>query len=201
MSILVELDGLNRENKGKGAARALRRAKQIPAIIYGGQKSEVLLSLPEKDLTLLYNKHGFMSHLYEVKVSGKNYKALVKHVQLHPVTDKIEHIDFIHVSEGSKIKVKVPLEFLNQDVSVGIKRGGVLNVAKFDIEIECSATSIPEQIEVDVADLNIGETIHIKDIKFGKGVSAILDGESTVCAIVGRTDEKEEAQPATTESK
>lgn len=191
MSTIVALEGSKRELVGKGAARSLRRSGLVPAIIYGGGKDEVMLSLPEKELTILYNKHGFMSHLYELKVEKKSFKALVKNVQLHPVTDKIEHVDFLHVAEGSKIKIMVPLEFVNKESSVGIKRGGVLNVSKHDIEIECSANSIPEHLEVDVNSLDIGQSIHVKDLKLPKGANALLDGEATICAIVGRVEEAE----------
>jgi len=183
MSRIVALSGEERSNLGTGASRALRRENFIPAIIYGGGKKEVMFSLPKKELSMLYEAHGFYSHLYEIKVGTHKFKAIPKHVQLHPVNDRIEHIDFIHVAEGSKVKVPVEIEFINKDTSVGVKAGGILSAAHMHIELMCDQAHIPEMIEIDVAHLELGSVIHASDLKLPPHVELAVSGDHTICTM------------------
>ena len=192
MSRIVALEAQERSLVGKGAARALRRSDFIPAIIYGGGKNEVMISLPKKEISLLYNKHGFFSHLYEVTVGKNKFKVIPKDVQLNAVTDFIEHIDFIHVDASAKVTVHVELNFTNKAKCVGIKRGGILNIPHMSIDLLCDPLHIPETLEVDIANLDIGDAIHVKDLKLPKGVEAVAADSYTVCGIVGATAEVEE---------
>ena len=183
MSRIVALAGEERSHLGTGASRALRRENFIPAIIYGGGKKEVMLSLPKKELSMLYDAHGFYSHLYEIKIGSHKFKAIPKHVQLHPVSDRIEHIDFIHVAEGSKVKVPVEIEFTNKEASIGIKAGGILSAAHMHIDLMCDQAHIPEVIKVDVANLELGAVIHASDLKLPKHVELAVSADHTVCTM------------------
>jgi large subunit ribosomal protein L25 len=193
MSKIVALTGQERTLVGKGAARAIRREHSIPAIIYGGGKKEVMLSLHTKELTKLYNNHGFFSHLYEIAIGKEKFKAIPKHVQLHPVTDAIEHVDFLHVDAKTKVKVQVELEIVNKAKCIGVKQGGILNVLHLNIELLCDPAHIPEVIEVDVADLEIGGVIHIKDLKLPKDVEPTAVESYTICTVLGASKIEEEA--------
>ncbi len=174
-----------RASAGTGSARALRRQNKIPAIIYGAGKPEVLFAVDEKEMTMQYRKQGFLSHMFDIEVGKKVYRALPKAIQLHPVTDKIEHLDFIHVNENEKIKINVTLHFINENKCPGIRQNGVLNVIRHDLEVYCLPSNIPESIEIDIADLNLGQSIHVKDITLPKGVETKYDLDATVAAIVG----------------
>jgi len=196
MSKIVALSGQERSALGTGATRALRRENLIPAIIYGGGKDEVLISLPKKEISRLYEAHGFFSHLYEISIEGKKYRVIPKHVQLHPVNDRIEHIDFIHVAAGSKIKVPVELEFVNKDKSVGIKAGGILSSAHMHIDLMCDPAHIPEVIEIDIADLEVGAVVHASDLKLPKNVELAVSPDSTVCTILPPSKTLEEQDAA-----
>lgn len=192
MSKILHLKGEERLGRGKGAARALRRGKLVPATLYGGEKPQVMISLPEKELTLEYLKGGFMSHLIDITVGKHKYRVLPKQLQFHPVTDAIIHADFIHVAEHSQIKVLIPLHFINKEKCPGMKHGGVMNAIKHDLEVMCSADSIPDFIEIDIAALEIGGSIHIKDIVLPKGAVSTQDPSTTILTITGRStaDEK-----------
>ena len=199
MSKIVALSGEERSNLGTGAARALRRENFIPAIIYGGGKKEVMLSLPKKELSMLYDAHGFFSHLYEISVGGHKYRVIPKHVQLHPVNDRIEHIDFVHVAAGSKVKVPVEIEFINKDKSAGIKAGGILSAAHMHVDLLCDPAHIPEMIEVDVVNLELGSVVHAGDLKLPKHVELAVPADYTICTMAHPSKAVEEAPQAAAE--
>lgn len=184
-----------REEAGKGIARSLRREGKIPAIIYGGGKKEVKISLNLKELTTEYNRGHFTSKIYVLDAGKEKFRVLPQNVQSHPVTDVPEHADFIHVEPGSEIKVKVKVLFRNSDKSPGIKRGGVLNVIRHDVELFCREDRIPTKIEIDLSGLQIGDSIHISSVKLPEGARpTITDRDFTIATIVGRMkDEAEEA--------
>jgi large subunit ribosomal protein L25 len=192
-----------RATTGTGPARALRRNNMIPAIIYGAGKAEVLFSVSEKEMTMQYHKQGFLSHVFDIEVGKKTYRALPKHIQLHPVTDDIEHIDFIHINENEKIKINVTLHFINEEKCPGIKQGGVLNVARHDLEVYCLPSNIPETIEIDIAEVDLGNSIHVSDIKLPKGVETKIDVATTIATVaagkVMAEDEAKEDEEATEE--
>lgn len=196
MSKIHVLEAEERTVAGTGSARELRRNNKVPAIIYGAGKPQVMIALPYKELTLEYRKQGFLSHMFDIKVGKSKYRALPKEIQLHPVTDEIEHIDFIHVDLDHKIKVSVTLHFANESKCQGIKAGGLLNIARHDIEVYCLPDNIPESIEVDVENLNVGQSVHISDIALPKNVETKMDGSITVAALVAAKTADESASEA-----
>ena len=137
-----------RERAGKGAARAVRRGGRVPGVIYGDKQSPQLISLDPKDVDREIHKPGFTTHLFDIAVGGATVRALPRDVQLDPVTDRPEHVDFMRVSETSRIKVMVPVKFLNNDKSPGLKRGGVLNIVRHDIEGR-KLRAIPRDVQLD----------------------------------------------------
>lgn len=188
------MQAFDRNEVGTGSARSLRRKGLVPAIIYGSGKPQVLISLNAKNLNLEFHKQGFLSHMFDIEISGKTFPAIPKAFKLNPVTDEIEHIDFIHINENLKIKVNVTLHFINESKCPGIKQGGVLNVIKHDIEIYCLPGNIPQIIEIDIANLSVGQSIHVKDLKLPEGIETKLDLESTIAALVAGSVEQEVAE-------
>ena len=203
MSKIHSFKAEERTATGTGSTRALRRKGLVPAIIYGGHREQVLVAISSKELTLEYRRQGFLSHMFDIVVGKNKYRALPKSIQLHPVTDEIEHMDFIHINENDKIKIHVTLHFINEQKCPGIKQGGLLNVARHDIEVYCLPNNIPEKIEIDIEHLNIGQTIHVRDIVLPKDVETKMDLDSTIAAIVtGKvTTAEEEAAPAAAPAK
>lgn len=192
MSVAVQiLDGEYREVIGKGPSRELRRNGKVPAVIYGKEKENIHVALDAKEMNTRYNKVGFTSQLFNIKVGKEKFLAIPFEIQTHPVTDLVEHIDFIHVDEKSDVKVHVKLQFTNQDKCIGIKRGGVINIARREIEIICKPNNIPTFIEIDLTTLDIAHSLHINDLNLPKGVKYAGHDNATVAAIVGRTDDKE----------
>jgi len=193
MKIAATLEAQPRNTSGKGAARALRRLGRVPAVVYGRTKEPASISLPLKELTLEYRKGSFFNKIVDITVGGDKFHALPRDVQTHPVTDVIEHADFQRVEKDSIIHVFVPVKVLNQEKSVGLKRGGVLNIVRHEIELVCTPDAIPSAIEVDVLTSDIGSSVHINDIKLPANVrTAIKDRNFTVVTVAGRTKEEEE---------
>lgn len=196
MSAVVGVIGAElRDGIGKGVARSLRRDGRIPAIIYGGGKKEVKISVNLKELTTEYNRGHFTSKIYVLDAGKEKFRVLPQNVQSHPVTDALEHADFIHVEPGSEIRVKVKVIFRNSEKSPGIKRGGVLNVIRHDIELLCREDKIPTKIELDLSGLQIGDSLHISNVTLPEGARpTITTRDFTIATIVGRMkDETEEA--------
>lgn len=195
MTALAQLTAETRTGQGKGVARELRRNAKIPGVLYGKGIAPTSLALVLNEVTLQYRKGRFTSRLLELKLDGKAVKALPHEVQFHPVTDQIEHVDFIKVEGNTEIRVKVPVKFLNAEKSVGIKRGGVLNVVRHDIEFLCKVDSIPGAIEIDVVDKDIGDSIHVNDVVLPSGVRPTIKRNFTIATIAGRSaaDEPEVA--------
>ena len=161
-----------RESTGKGASRALRREGRIPAVLYGGKDEPVHFSLDPVQLDKELHRTGFLSKIFEFPISGKKEKALARDVQFHPVTDRPLHVDFLRVSKEAKITVSVPLTFINELDSPGLKRGGVLNIILHTLDITSDIDHIPSSIEIDLAGREIHDTIHLKDLKLPKGAAA-----------------------------
>lgn len=201
MSKILALKAEERLEYGKGIARKLRADKKVPAIIYGKGKKKVSFAISEKEITLEYNKPGFLSHIFNIEVGNIKYRAIPKEVQLHPVTDNVLHVDFMHIGEHDKIKVVVPLHFINKEKSVGIKKGGILNIARHDIELNCHADAIPEHIEVDILDFEVGSVLHVGDIKLPEGSETALDNSVTIASIALPRGVKEESEEEGTEEK
>lgn len=183
-----------RESIGKGASRALRRTGRIPAVLYGGQDAPVHFSLEPVQLDKELHRTGFLSKVFELSLNGKKEKALARDVQFHPVTDRPLHVDFFRVSKDSKITVSVPLSFINEQSSPGIKRGGVLNIILHNLEVSCDLEHIPSTIEIDLTGLEIHDTIHLTNLKLPKGVVATNpERDSDIANIVAPTVMKKAA--------
>ncbi|MCE3231751.1 MAG: large subunit ribosomal protein [Rickettsiaceae bacterium] len=202
MSNIAVLQAEKREGAGKGVARALRREGKIPAIVYGGKEPETRIATPLKELSLQYLRGGFQSKLIDLEIGGKKLRVIPRAVQLDPVTDVPVHADFMRVNDDTKVHVFVKVKFLGNDVCPGLKRGGVLNIIRRQVELICRADSIPSVLEVDLSELNIGESVHSHSISYPAGVSpAITTRDFTIAAIVGRAaaetaDASAEAAPA-----
>lgn len=197
MSEIVVLEAEVRDRAGKGAARATRRAGRIPAVLYGDKKEPVMLSLDPKLFGRQLHKPGFFSHLFDLNIDGTKHRALPRDVQLHPVTDEPLHVDFVRVTAHTKTHVNVPVHFENHMASPGLKRGGVLNVVRHDIELSVSADSIPERIDVDLTGLEIGDSVHISAIKLPAGAHPVIaDRDFTIATIAAPTVKSSETEEA-----
>ncbi len=173
-----------RDRAGKGVARALRRELKIPAVIYGDGKEPVLISMVQKDITLQYLKGYMSTHLCDLTVDGAKQLCIARDVQTHPVTDRIEHADFLRVTPKTKIAIDVPVHFINQEASPGMKAAGVLNIVSHELELLCSATDIPEFIEVDLTGVEIGDSVRMDKVKLPKGAVPTNDDEDHVLATI-----------------
>ncbi len=196
----IVLEAEARDRVGKGAARATRRANRVPAVIYGGKQEPLSISLDPKLLARELGQPGFMSHLVEIKIGKTTHRTLPRDVQLHPVTDAALHVDFVRVGKDTKISVNVPVVFINQDKSPGLKRGGVLNIVRHDIELVCAADNIPERLQVDVGGYDIGELVHISSVTLPEGTATTIDRDFTVATIAPPTVKGEDAAAATAET-
>lgn len=186
-----------RDRAGKGAARATRRAGRVPAVIYGEKKEPTLISLDPKELGKLVHKKAFFATLLDLDLSGAKHRVLPRDVHLDPVTDKILHADFQRVAPDSKIRVHVPVVVKNEGASPGLKRGGVLNLVRHEIEFLCSPDNIPQQIEVDVTGLEIGGSIHIGSVTLPEGAKpTIRERDFTVVTIGAPSGLKAEIEAA-----
>jgi large subunit ribosomal protein L25 len=182
-----------RDRVGKGAARALRRQHRVPAVIYGGKKEPVGISLEGNEMYILLHAGGFMTTLFDIDVGGKVEKAIPRDYQLDPVKDFLTHIDFLRITEDSVVTVEVPVHFLNEEKSPGIKQGGVLNVVEHTIELVVRATNIPTSIDIDLSGLEVGDSIHISNVKLPEGAKPVDRKDFTVATIAAPTVQTEEA--------
>ncbi len=186
-----------RERAGKGPARAARRAGRVPGVIYGAKKDPAMVTLDPRELDRELNTGGFMATIYDVQIEQDKERVLPRDVQFDPVTDRPIHVDFLRVSATTSVTVQVPVNFLNEEESPGLKRGGLLNVVRHEIEMICRADAIPSAIEIDLTGLNIGDSIHISMISLPDGVApTITDRDFTVATIAAPTvaQEEEEAE-------
>ena len=158
MPEMISLSAEPRPHAGKGAARATRRAGRVPAIVYGDGKEPVLISLEPRELARVLARPGFFNHLVEISVDGATHRTLPRDVQYHPVTDAPLHLDFQRVGAGAQVTVAVPVVFINQEQSPGLRRGGILNIVRHDVEMVCSVDHIPERLVVDLTGLDIGDS-------------------------------------------
>ena len=175
-----------RERVGKGAARAVRRQDMVPAVIYGDRKPPIPITLPFREISHRLHAGGFLTHLMQIEVNGEEIRVIPKDYQLDPVKDFLIHVDFLRVGEGAKLTLDVPVHFLNQADSPGLKRGGVLNVVRYAVEMIVPADAIPEYIEVDLTGLDIGDSVHISAVTLPEGVTpTITDRDFTIATIAG----------------
>ncbi len=184
MATSYELKASARDRVGKGAARALRREGLLPAVIYGDKKPALPISIPVKETTLTLHKGGFLTHIGSVEVDGKKHQVIAKDYQLHPVRDELLHVDFLRVSGNTTLTVDIPVIFINEETCPGIKRGGMLNVVRHTVELNVPANSIPESLVFDLAEADIGDTLHISATTLPEGAHpTITDRDFTVATI------------------
>jgi large subunit ribosomal protein L25 len=194
MAETISFQAEARDGAGKGPSRQLRRAGRVPAVIYGEHKDQQMISLEARALRRELNNPRFFSTLCSLELGGEPIRVLPREVQLHKVTDEPLHADFVRVSRGTTIHVTVQVAFLNEEISPGLKRGGVLNVVRREIELVCPADAIPEQIELDLAKADIGDSLHISQVTLPAGVHpAIADRDFTIATIAAPTVVAEEA--------
>ena len=194
MSDTTILPAERRERVGKGAARAVRRAGRVPAVIYGDRKDPLSISLDPRDVDRELHKPGFFATLVDIEVEGKKHRVLPRDAQFEPVSDRTMHVDFLRVAQDTELAVSVPVAFLNEDDSPGLKRGGVLNVVRYEIEFLCRADAIPQQVEVDLTGLEIGDSVHISMVKVPEGVTpTIADRDFTIATVAAPSAVKAEA--------
>lgn len=188
MTQIIALAATARDRAGKGTARATRRAGSIPAVIYGNKEKPVMIALDTTKFTREIHRPGFFTHLFDITVDGVTHRVLPRDVQLDPVYDRPLHADFLRVSDTTEITLKVPVEFTNVETCPGIKKGGVLNVVRHDIEVFAKAADLPEKITVDLAGFEVGASIHISSVKLPEGVRpTITDRDFTVATIAAPT--------------
>ena len=202
----------NREKVGKGISRALRREGKIPGIIYGNKQNPVSISVEENELKAELRKTGFFNRLCDLKLGEENIRVLPQDIAIHPVTEKTEHIDFLRVSENTKVTIQIPVKFKNEENCPGIKLGGILNVVRYSVEVSCPASKIPEEFIVDLTGLELGDSIHFSSIKLEDDITpTISDRDFTIASIVApaaltseeeKTDEEDTSEEGddTTES-
>jgi large subunit ribosomal protein L25 len=185
MSDQLTLSAETRERAGKGASRDLRRQNRIPAVIYGNKQEPELIHVEEKALVKLLMTGHFSNSVVEIDLGGKKQITIPKDVAFHPVSDRPTHVDFLRIVKGAKVDVEVPVVFINEDASPGLKRGGVLNVVRHELELICDNDKIPDDIQIDVTGFDVGDSIHISNVKLPVGSeSKITDRDFTIATIV-----------------
>ncbi len=188
MSETIQLKAQPRTRTGKGAAREMRRNSMVPAVIYGDNKDPLTVTLPYKDLSIEINKGGFMNKITELDLDGTKHRVLAKAVQTDPVRDFFIHVDFLRVGINTRVTVEIPVHYINEEECPGIRRGGVLNVVRYTLEVNCPANSIPEAFEIDLTGLEIDDVVHASKIQLPEEVRmTITDRDPTMCSIAAPT--------------
>ncbi|MCX5495191.1 50S ribosomal protein L25/general stress protein Ctc [Kaistia dalseonensis] len=185
MSTAYELTASVRNRVGKGAARASRREGKIPAVIYGDKQAPLAIELSHKDIFLKLHAGGFLTTIATIDVDGQKIRVLPRDYALHPVTDQPIHVDFLRISAHSTLHVEIPVQFINEDKSPGLKAGGSLNIVRHEIEVNAPVDAIPERITVDLASAEIGDSIHISSVQLPAGVTPVIsERDFTIATIV-----------------
>ena len=197
MSEQLTLPAEARERAGKGASRALRREGRVPAVIYGEKKEPVSVHVEEKLLSKMLSTGHFMNSVIMVEVGGKPSRTLPKDVQFHPVTSRPIHVDFVRIGEHAQVTVNIPVRFVDEEESPGLKRGGVLNVVRHELELICDAAKIPSEISISLAGLEIGDAVHISSVTLPDGAKPTIDDRDfTVATVVAPSAMKAEEEEA-----
>jgi large subunit ribosomal protein L25 len=192
MAEALELKAWARPRSGKGGARSVRREGRIPGILYGGDEDPLPLAVDDKAIKLQLLTGHFQSTIFTLDVEGKKTRVIPRGVQLDPVRDFPIHVDFMRVGKDALVTVAVPVHFLNEGLSPGIKRGGILNIVRHEIEVRCPVDAIPNHFDVDLTGLEIGDSVHISAMKLPDNVkTTITERNFTVATIVGRSAEEE----------
>jgi large subunit ribosomal protein L25 len=200
----IEITAIKRDVQGTGASRRLRRAGKVPGIVYGANQDAVSLEFDHKALFLEFRHEAFHASILTLNIDGKKESVLVRDYQLHPVRNTIQHIDFQRVSATEKIHVKVPFHFINADIAPGVKlTGGIVSHILTEADVSCLPKDLPEFIEVDLANLEAGHSIHLSEVKLAKGLEFVQLAHGTDAAVVaiskprgGSDDDAAEEAPA-----
>ena len=189
-----------RERVGKGGARAVRRQGRLPAVIYGDKLAPLPISLDPRAVEMEIHKPGFFTRMFDITVDGKAHRVLARDLQVDPVTDRPLHIDFLRFAKDAEIRIAIPVIFRNEESCPGLKRGGVLNIVRHEIEVTCRTGNIPQKFEVDLEGLDIGDSVHIGSIDLPEGATpTIADRDFTIATVAAPTVkavEEEEAEEA-----
>ncbi|MCC7274268.1 MAG: 50S ribosomal protein L25/general stress protein Ctc [Alphaproteobacteria bacterium] len=198
MQEITTIAAQRRERSGKGAARQTRRDGSVPGVVYGEKKDPALIALDPRELEREINRAGFFARLYDLAVDGAKERVLARDVQVDPVTDRALHVDFLRVGAHTRIRVAVPVHFVGHDRSPGLKRGGVLNVVRHEVELYVAADAIPDQLTVDLTGADIHDSIHIRSVTLPEGARPVIgDRDFTIASIAAPTTAvAEEAAPA-----
>ena len=201
MADILSIAAQKRDRAGKGNARSLRGEGRVPAVIYGEKKDPESISIAINDITKLYNTGRILSTLLDVDIDGKKHRVIARDVQLHPVRDTILHADFLRLGKGAKIAVEVPVKFLNEETCPGLKSGGVLNVVRYTVELNCPADNIPEDIELDLIEASMGDSLHISEVTLPNGCEPVISGRDFTIATIAapaaiRSDAAEDEEGA-----
>ena len=193
MSQQVNLNATGRETDGKSSSRRLRRAGSVPAVIYGGDKDPIRISILEKDIAKASEVPGFATQILSVNLSGEEQNVIVKEIQRHPATQRVLHADLLRVNPDTKISLSVPVRFINEEICVGVKmHGGAISRLINNIDINCLASNLPEFLEVDVAELDVGDSVFLSSLDLPEGVEipSLALGEDRDQAVVSITEAK-----------
>ena len=198
---MISLDANTRDNKTKGELSTIRDSGNVPAIIYGGKEKNEKISVSKKLLKLTIEKENFLSNIVTLKVNGKDQNVLPREVVYDILTDEPIHVDFLRVVPGVKIRIEVPVEFINHEKSPGLKRGGVLNIVRRKVELKCPSEKIPENLVIDLDGVDIGESFKISSINLDSDVTPTIQGRDFVIAtLAAPTVMKEPEKPAEAEA-
>jgi large subunit ribosomal protein L25 len=198
---MISLDANTRNNKTKGELSTIRNTGNVPGIIYGGKNENEKISISKKTLKLTIEKENFLSNIIALKVNGKEQNVLPREVIYDVITDEPIHVDFLRVVPGVKIRIEVPVEFINHEKSPGLKRGGVLNIVRRKVELKCPSEKIPEKLTIDLDGADIGESFKISFIKLESDVVPTIQGRDFVIAtLAAPTVMKEPEKPAEAEA-
>ena len=190
-----------RENVTKGQLNTIRNSGKVPAIIYGGNDQNQKISISKKQLKFLIEKENFLSSIITLDIDGKSQNVLPREVKYHIISDEPTHVDFLRVLPGVKIKIEVPVNFINHEKSPGLKRGGVLNIVRRKVELKCPSEKIPENLTIDLDGIDIGESFKISSVKLDPEVVPTIQGRDFVIAtLAAPTVMKEPEKPAEAES-
>lgn len=198
MNEILELAANIRQDFGTGNARDLRRKGYVPAIVYGAGKEVLAISVEEKEITKHYRKPGFISTVVHLKIGDQSHKVLPKDVALHPITDIVRHVDFVHLEDKIQ-KMAVPVVYEGKERAVGVKRGGFFNIIKRTVMLICDVNNIPKNITIDVSNMHIGHSLKASSMKLPEGSKFVAKGDFILATIIGRKGTKADAEEAAAE--
>lgn len=196
MATVRELKATARPKSGKGAARAERRAGRVPGVIYGNNQPPLTISVEDRELRQRILAGRFLTTLFDIDLEGEKYRVIPRDFHLDPVKDFPVHVDFMRLGEGATIRISVPLHVVKSEGSPGVKRGGTVNIVTHTIELECSVDNIPQFIEADVGNLEIGHSLHLSDVSLPTGVKPLAREDVTLVTIVPPSGYAEELKAA-----